>query len=102
MAEMPEIERKYALECSEYASVMFGVSDELSASSRLETEQLAKLADVGKLQAQLDCGELVAIEGGKAVSSADLSACIEDLDSSMGKTVDVVMATKLPALEKKK
>merc|ERR1719188_2490784 len=49
MAEMPEIERKYKLECAEYDSVLFGLSDEFAAAGKLEQEQLAKLADVGKL-----------------------------------------------------
>merc|ERR1712024_220091 len=30
MAEMPEIERKYNLECSEYDAVIFGLNDECS------------------------------------------------------------------------
>merc|ERR1712007_358357 len=40
MAEMPEIERKYNLECAEYDSVIFGLSDEFAATAKLEQEQL--------------------------------------------------------------
>lgn len=96
MDQMPEIERKYKLECSEYASICFGVSDELAAASRLEQEKLAKLADVGGLS------EVVAIEDGSTVAADALKKSIEALDSDISKTVDAVMATKLPALEKKK
>jgi len=101
--EMPEIERKYALECAEYDNVLFGISDEFAAAGKLEQEQLAKLADVGKLQAQLDSGALVAIDGGAKVASADaLSKSVEDFEAGKDKAVDAVMATKLPALDKKK
>merc|ERR1712151_1330684 len=54
MAEMPEIERKYNLECAEYDNVIFGVSDEFAAAAKMEQETVAKLADVGKLQGMLD------------------------------------------------
>jgi len=103
MGEMPEIERKYALECEEYANVQFGISEEFSATAKLEQEQLAKLADVGSLQSQLDNGSLVAIEGADKVTNADaLSASVEAFESGRDKAVDAVMATKLPALDKKK
>merc|ERR1719183_290463 len=68
--EMPEIERKYNLECSEYDNVLFGICDELSAGAKVETEQLAKLAEIGELQGQLDSGSLVAIEGGAITTNA--------------------------------
>merc|ERR1719512_601595 len=71
MAEMPEIERKYNLECAEYDNVIFGISDEFAATAKLEQEQLAKLADTGNLQPQLDSGTLVAIEDGGKVTEAD-------------------------------
>merc|ERR1719222_1610729 len=45
---MPDIERLYGLECAEYNNVLYGISEEFAASSKLEQEQLAKLADVGK------------------------------------------------------
>jgi len=103
MAEMPEIERKYALECEEYANVQFGISEEFSATAKLEQEQLAKLADVGSLQSQLDNGSLVAIDGAEKVAQADaLSASIETFEAGRDKAVDAVMATKLPSLEKRK
>merc|ERR1712194_317708 len=75
MGEMSEIERKYALECEEYASV----------------------------QSQLDNGSLVAIEGADKVANADaLSESVEAFESGRDKAVDAVMATKLPALDKKR
>merc|ERR1712072_585135 len=70
LKEMPEIERKYNLECAEYDNVLYGVSDEFSAGAKLEMEQLAKLADAGELQGQIDSGAVVAIEDGAVVSSA--------------------------------
>merc|ERR1712050_534153 len=103
LKEMPEIERKYNLECEEYDNVLFGVSEEFSASAKLETETVAKLADVGKLQAMLDSGAMVAVTDGKVVSDADVvSQSIESFDAQREKAVDGVMATKLGALEKKK
>jgi len=103
IAEMPEIERKYGLECAEYGSVMFGLSDEFAAAGKLEAEQIAKLADVGKLQPQLDSGALVAIEGAaKVAGAADVAQFVEGFESGKDKAVDAVLATKLPALEKKK
>jgi hypothetical protein len=100
---MPEIERLYGLECAEYSNVLYGISEEFAASSKLEQEQLAKLADVGKLQSQLDEGALVAVEAGSKVTSAEaVSKSIEEFDSTRDKAVDVIMAAKIPALEKKK
>merc|ERR1740138_798291 len=49
LAEMPEIERKYKLECAEYDNVLFGVSDELSSGAKVKMEQFAKLAEIGEL-----------------------------------------------------
>mmetsp|Transcript_22963 Transcript_22963/g.41869 ORF Transcript_22963/g.41869 Transcript_22963/m.41869 type:complete len:572 (-) Transcript_22963:158-1873(-) len=103
LAEMPEIERKYALECAEYENVVFGISEEFSAAAKLEQEQLSKLADVGKLQAALDSGSLVAIDGSVKITDADaLTAGAEGFEANRDKAVDMIMATKLPALEKKK
>merc|ERR1712060_138897 len=103
LAEMPEIEKKYALECEEYGNVLFGISEELSAASKLEQEQLAKLADVGELQAQLDSGAIVAIEGGARVKdAAAVTKSLEQFDTQRDKAVEVIMATKVPALEKRK
>merc|ERR1719237_1409949 len=59
LAEMPEIERKYKLECAEYDNVLFGINDELSAAAKVEQESISKLADSGLLAAQLDNGTLV-------------------------------------------
>merc|ERR1740129_1652266 len=103
VAEMPEVERKYQLECAEYDAVMFGISDEFAADSKLKFEQLAKLADLGELQAQIDGGAYVAIEDGAQVTDADaLFASMEEFEGGRDKAVDAVMATKLPALDKKK
>jgi len=103
MAEMPEIERKYALECEQYANVQFGINDEFSATAKLEQEQLAKLADVGSLQSQLDTGSLVAIaEGHKVARAEELSESLDAFEAGRDKAVDAVMATKLPALDRKK
>jgi len=103
MAQMPEIERKYAIECEEYSNVLYGVNDELAASAKLEQEQLAKLADVGELQGKLDSSELVAIDtSGSVMKAESVGIALEEMDSVRDKAVDVVMATKLPALEKKK
>jgi hypothetical protein len=100
---MPEIERLYGLECAEYSNVLYGVSEELAANAKLEQEQLAKLSDVGKLQSQLDEGALVAIENGaKVTDAAAVSKSVEEFDATRDKAVDVIMATKIPALEKRK
>merc|ERR1719353_1566127 len=102
LKEMPEIERKYNLECVEYDNVLFGVSDELSAGAKLESEQLAKLAELGELQGQLDSGILVAVEDGAVVTSADsVAKSVAAFDSSRDKAVEVIMATKT-ALDRKK
>merc|ERR1719436_149599 len=82
LAEMPEIERKYKLECAEYDNVLFGVNEELAAGAKLEQEQLAKLADVGELQALLDSGAFVAVEGGATVAGAEaVSKSAEEFES---------------------
>merc|ERR1712039_756528 len=89
LKEMPEIERKYNLECEEYDNILFGVSEEFSASAKLETETVAKLADVGKLQAMLDSGAIVAVTDGKVVSDADAVAhSLESFDAQREKAVD--------------
>merc|ERR1711988_66733 len=102
MAQMPEIERKYAIECEEYNSILYGLNDEMSATAKLEQEQLAKLADVDELQGKIDSGELVAVDASGAMKADAVATAIDQLDSVRDKTIDVVMATKLPALEKKK
>jgi len=103
LAEMPEIERKYLLECEEYENVLFGMSDELAGAAKLEQEQLAKLADAHELQAQLDSGALVAVEGGACVTDADhVAKSIHSFEAKRDKSVDAIMATKLPSLDRKK
>merc|ERR1712187_389210 len=94
IAEMPEIERKYLLECKEYDNVLFGISEELSAG--------AKLDEVGELQGQIDSGELVAIEDGGLVSDGGAVAKgAEAFDARRDKAVESIMATKT-ALDRKK
>jgi len=98
---MPEIERLYNLECAEYDNVLFGLSDELSAGSKLEMEQLAKLAEGGELQGQLDSGNLVAVKDGAVVTSAkDVSQGVEEFEASRDKAVETVMGTRT-ALDRK-
>jgi hypothetical protein len=93
--EMPEIERKYNLECEEYNNILYGINDELSTASKTEIERLTKLADAGELQGLVDAGAVVAIEGGKLVGAAgDVSKGVEDFEASKDKAVEVVMATK--------
>jgi hypothetical protein len=95
MKQMPEIERLYKLECAQYDNVLFGMSDELSAGAKSEMEQLAKLAEIGELQGQIDSGAIVAIEDGAVVTSASAVASgAEAFDKSRDKAVEVIMATK--------
>mmetsp|Transcript_42076 Transcript_42076/g.91703 ORF Transcript_42076/g.91703 Transcript_42076/m.91703 type:complete len:570 (+) Transcript_42076:57-1766(+) len=102
MKEMPEIERKYQLEVSEYDSVMFGISEEFSGGSKLEHEKLSKLADVGELQVLLDSGAYVAVEGGSVVKdSAAVVKSAADFESQRDKAVDSIMSAK-SAMDKKK
>jgi len=79
------------------------VNDEMAAAGKLEQEQLAKLADLGELQGKLDSGEIVAVAAdGTSMKAAEVTQALDDLDGVRDKTVDMVMATKLPSLEKKK
>jgi hypothetical protein len=101
-AEMPEIDRKYRLECAEYDNVVYGISEEFSASAKLEQEKLAKLQDGGELQALLDSGAYAAVEGASSVkSAAEVSGSIEEFDRLREKAVDTIMSTKIPSLGKK-
>merc|ERR1711920_739653 len=59
LAEIPEIERKYKLECEMYSNVLFGMNEDLTA-----------FAELGQLQAQLDNSALVATEGPVCVKDA--------------------------------
>jgi len=102
MGELPEVERKYRLECAEYDSVVYGISDEFSATAKLEQERLAKVADSGELQALLDSGVYVAVQDGAVVKDSQIvSSSAEDFDTQRDKAVDVIMATKT-ALDRKK
>merc|ERR1712179_5438 len=102
VAQMPEIERKYKLECAEYDNVVFGVSDEFSAAAKLEQEKVAKLADGGELQALLDNGTYAAVQDGVLVKCAEaVSGSIEEFETQRDKAVDSIMATKT-ALDRKK
>merc|ERR1711972_1166403 len=74
LKEMPEIERKYKLECAEYDSVVFGISEEFSLSAKVEQEKLAKLADTGDLQGLLDSGAYTAVIDGAVTKDASLVA----------------------------
>eukprot|EP00413_Alexandrium_margalefii_P030201 CAMPEP_0204561530 /NCGR_PEP_ID=MMETSP0661-20131031/33233_1 /ASSEMBLY_ACC=CAM_ASM_000606 /TAXON_ID=109239 /ORGANISM="Alexandrium margalefi, Strain AMGDE01CS-322" /LENGTH=569 /DNA_ID=CAMNT_0051568947 /DNA_START=65 /DNA_END=1774 /DNA_ORIENTATION=- len=102
LAEMPEIERKYKLECQEYDNVLLGVSDELAGAAKLEQEQLAKLADGEKLQAQLDTGAFVAVEAGVQVKdAAAVARSVHEFDSQREKAVDSIMNLKVALGAKK-
>jgi hypothetical protein len=99
---MPEIERKYTVECAEYDNVMFGVSDEFSAGAKLEQEKIAKLHESGELQALIDGQLLVGISDGRLVSCAkELSESIDAFESGRDKAVDNIMATKIAALARR-
>lgn len=102
VAAMPEIERKYKLECAEYDNVVYGVSEEFSAAAKLEQEKIAKLADGGELQALLDNGTYAAVQDGALVKCADsVSGSIEEFEAHRDKAVDTIMATKT-SLDRKK
>lgn len=101
-AQMPEIERKYKLECAEYDTVMFGVSEEFSAGAKLELEKIAKLNESGELQALIDGESLVCISDGRRVTCAEeVSDSIDDFEKGREKAVDTIMATKILSLGKR-
>merc|ERR1712185_633382 len=102
VAQMPEIERKYKLECAEYDNVVFGISDEFSVAAKLENEKVAKLSDGGELQALLDNGTYTAVADGALVKDATaVSGSITDFEGARDKAVDTIMATKT-SLDRKK
>lgn len=102
LAAMPEIERKYCLECKEYDNVLFGISDEISSGAKADADMMAKLVELGELQGKMDSGELVAIADGAVVSDAKAVASgVSAFDASRDKAVEVIMATKT-ALDRKK
>jgi len=93
--EMPEIERKYKLECEEYSNILYGINDELSTASKLEIERITKLADAGELQGLLDQGAIVAVQDEKILASAgDIASGIEAFEAEKDKAVETVMGTK--------
>lgn len=93
--EMPEIERKYKLECEEYNNILFGISEDLSTASKSEIERITKLADAGELQGLVDQGAILAVQEGKLVTGADdIAKGIEAFEAEKDKAVEVVMATK--------
>jgi len=94
-AQMPEVERKYKLECDEYSNILYGINDELSTASKAELDRLTKLADAGELQGLVDQGAILAVQDGMAISAAaDVAAGIEAFEADKDKAVEVVMATK--------
>lgn len=93
--EMPEIERKYKLECEEYSNILYGINDELSTTSKSEIERLTKLADAGELQGLVDQGTVLAVQDGKLVAGAgDVAKGIEAFEAEKDKAVETIMATK--------
>merc|ERR1712048_1536045 len=86
VAQMPETERKYKLECAEYDNVVYGVSEEFSAAAKLEQEKIAKLADGGELQALLDSGTYAAVQDGVLVKDAtSVSGSNEEFEANRDK-----------------
>lgn len=103
IAEMPEIERKYQLECREYDNILFGLSDEFGVDSKAQHEHFAKLGEVETLQANLDACDYVAHDGFKIVTNAgELTESIKAFESNRDKCVDSVLSVKIAALDKKK
>lgn len=54
------------------------------------------------MQTQVAGGEIVAIADGATMKADAVTKALDELDSARDKTVDMVLATKLPALDKKK
>merc|ERR1719265_1914947 len=93
---MPGIESKYELECAEYDNVVYGISEEFAAASKLEQEKIAKLQDAGELQALLDNGSYVASDGAAVMKQAsDVAASLDEFEKSRDKAVDSIMSTKI-------
>lgn len=99
---MPDIERKYALECAAYDDVVFGLSDEFSANSKVAVEQIVKMSEEGQLQAAVDSGAYIGVANGNIVGASELATSVEAFDNARDKGVEVVLATKIPVLERKK
>jgi len=99
---MPDIERKYGLECAMYDDVVFGLSDEFSANSKVAVEQIVKMSEQGQLQAAVDSGAYVGVANGAVVGANDLATSVEAFDAGRDKGVEMVLSTKVPTLERKK
>lgn len=99
---MPEIERKYALECAMFDDVVFGLCDEFSTNSKIAVEQITKMSEEGHLQAAVDSGAYVGVAKGNFVGASDLANSVESFDTALDKGIELVLATKIPALERKK
>lgn len=97
-----EIERKYGLECAAYDEVVYGLNDEFAANSRIATEKIGKMSEEGQLQAAVESGAYVGVSGGVLADSEALAASVGAFDGNRDKAVEVVLATKIPALERKK
>jgi len=102
LGAMPEIERKHTLECATFDDLLFGLNDEFSTDSKVAVEQIVKMSEEGQLEAAVDSGSYVGVMGGEVISAAELVASVKSFDASRDKGVEVVLATKIPALERKK
>lgn len=102
LGAMPEIERKHSLECATFDDLLFGLSDEFSTDSKVAVEQIVKMSEEGQLEAAVDSGSYVGVMGGEIISAAELVDSVKSFDASRDKGVEVVLATKIPALERKK
>lgn len=98
---MPEIERKYALECAAYDDVVFGLNDDMSAASKLEAEKISKMAEEGQLASAVGNGAYVAVSDGALLDAGGLATHVEEFDAGRDKTVELVLAQKIAALEKR-
>lgn len=103
LEQIHEIERRYNLECAAYNDVVFGLNEELSSASKVAVEQIVKLSDDGNLEGAVDSQTYVGITDSGVASAADLASSVESFEADRDKTVELVLAAKLPAgLEKKK
>jgi len=95
LEQMPEIERKYKLECAAYENVMYSMSEEFNADSKQTQEELKELMKVGQLQAELNGGQMVAIKDGSLVTNApEVIESIEEFDAHSDKFVDTIMSQR--------
>lgn len=95
LKKMPEIERLYRLECSEYANVLYAMSEQFSGESKVAQDMLLELNKTGELQSQLNSGHLVAIEGGVQVKEAEaVLESMAEFEKTSEKVVDTIMSQK--------